>query len=130
MPCAQPKGVWPLTANGAHTEGMPTTKVDRITDAGLRQSLAAAHASLRSGDYPDVVRRCAAAYLELLRRKPELLDGMLGRMRVMMFPRLGARLERAEGQQPTLHWDRETFAFSEAVTYFEFAVDQLVREGV
>jgi hypothetical protein len=57
---------------------------------------------------------------------------MMGRMRVMMFPRLGARLEAGagEGAQPTLVWDRETFAFSEAVTYFEFAVDQLVREGV
>ena len=56
---------------------------------------------------------------------------MLGRFRVMMFPRLGARLDLAEGQAlPVLHWDRETFAFSEAVTYFEFAVDQLVREGV
>jgi hypothetical protein len=110
---------------------MPTTKLDRINDKKLRDSLAAAHASLRSGDYSDVVRRAADAYLELLRRKPELLEGMLGRFRVMMFPRLGARLDPAEGQQlPVLHWDRETFAFSEAVTYFEFAVDQLVREGL
>jgi hypothetical protein len=109
---------------------MPTTKVDRIQDAALRESLATAHKSLRSGDYKDVVQRCADAYLELLRRKPDLLEGMMGRMRVMMFPRLGARLEREEGQAPALRWDRETFAFSEAVTYFEFAVDQLVREGL
>ena len=110
---------------------MPTTKLDRIHDATLRTSLTAAHTSLRSGDYKDVVRRAAAAYLELLRRKPELLDGMLGRFRVMMFPRLGARLDSVEGQPlPALTWDRETFAFSEAVTYFEFAVDQLVREGL
>ena len=107
---------------------MPTTKVDRIKDERLRASMAAAHASLRSGDYPDVVRRAADAYLELLRRKPELLEGMMGRMRVMMFPRLGAKLEREEGQPPTIQWDRETFGFSEAVTYFEFAVDSLVRE--
>ena len=41
------------------------------------------------------------------------------------------RLDPVEGQPlPTLTWDRETFAFSEAVTYFEFAVDQLVREGL
>jgi hypothetical protein len=110
---------------------MPPTKLARILDQTLRESLSAAHASLRSGDYPDVVRRCAAAYLELLRRKPELLEGMMGRMRIMLFPRLGARLDPAEGQPlPTLTWDRETFAFSEAVTYFEFAVDQLVREGL
>jgi hypothetical protein len=52
-------------------------------------------------------------------------------MRVMMFPRLGAKLEREEdGKFPTVKWDRETFAFSEAATYFEFAVDSLVREGL
>ena len=48
---------------------------------------------------------------------------------MMMFPRLGARLERQEGEKmPALVWDREFFGFSEAVTYFEFAVDQLVKE--
>ena len=107
---------------------MPATKVDRIKDEKLRESMATAHASLRSGDYLDVVRRAADVYLELLRRKPDLLEGMMGRMRVMQFPRLGARLEREEGKQPEVQWDRETFGFSEAVTYFEFAVDSLVRE--
>jgi len=110
---------------------MATTNVDRIDDPALRASLATAHEALRAGDYVDVVRRSAEAYLELLRRKPELLEGLMGRMRVMMFPRLGARLEPEEGEPlPALHWDRETFGFSEAVTYFEFAVDQLVREGL
>ena len=107
---------------------MPATRVDRIKDDQLRESLASAHASLGKGDYLDVVRRAADAYLELLRRKPDLLEGMEGRMRVMMFPRLGAKLEREEGQEPAVVWDRETFGFAEAVTYFEFAVDSLVRE--
>ena len=107
---------------------MPTTKVDRIKDEQLRESMAAAHASLRSGNYADVVRRASDAYLELLRRKPELLEGLMGRIRVMQFPRLGARMEREEGKPPEVQWDRETFAFSEAATYFEFAVDSLVRE--
>lgn len=94
--------------------------------------MAAAHASLRGGDYLDVVRRAADAYLELLHRKPELLDegGIVARMRIMQFPRLGARLEREEGKPPHLVWDRETFGFAEAVTYFEFAVDNLVREDI
>lgn len=110
---------------------MPATKVDQIKDEALRGSMATAHASLRAGDYPDVVRRAADGYLELLRRKPDLLEGMMGRLRVMFFPRLGARMEyQGEKDPPQLEWDRETFAFSEAVTYFEFAVDQLVREGL
>jgi hypothetical protein len=110
---------------------MPPAKLARIQDQTLRDSLTAAHASLRSGDFPDVVRRAADAYLELLRRKPDLLEGMIGRFRVMMFPRLGARMEyEGEDTPPRLEWDRDTFGFSEAVTYFEFAVDQLVREGL
>jgi hypothetical protein len=109
---------------------MPPKKLERIQDGALRESLAAAHASLTNGQYLDVVKRAGDAYLELLRRKPDLLEGMEGRMRMFMFPRLGARIEREEGKEPALVFDRETFAFSEAVTYFEFAVDSLVREGV
>ena len=109
---------------------MPTTKVEQIKDAELRASMQAAHASLKSGNFLDVVQRAADAYLEQLTRKPELLEeeGFAGRMRIMMFPRLGARLEREEGQPPAVVWDREVFGFSEAATYFEFAVDNLVRE--
>ena len=109
---------------------MPTTKVEQIKDAELKASMAAAHASLKSGNFLDVVQRAADAYIELLARKPELLEeeGIMGRMRIMMFPRLGARLEREEGKPPTVIWDREVFGFSEAATYFEFAVDQLVKE--
>ncbi len=109
---------------------MPTTRVEQIKDETLRESMAAAHASLKAGNHLDVVQRAADAYLELLRRKPELLEGMEGRMRVMMFPRLGAKLAREEGKEPHVKWDRETFGFSEVVTYFEFAVDNLVREGL
>ena len=109
---------------------MPTTKVEQIKDAELRASMQAAHASLKSGNFLDVVQRAADAYLEQLTRKPELLEeeGFAGRMRIMMFPRLGARLEREEGQPPAVVWDREVFGFSEAATYFEFAVHNLVRE--
>ena len=111
---------------------MPTTKIEQIRDPELKESMQAAHASLKSGDFLDVVQRAADAYIELLARKPELLEeeGIMGRMRIMMFPRLGAHLEREEDKQPTVVWDRENFGFSEAVTYFEFAVDQLVAEGL
>ena len=111
---------------------MAATKVDKIQDEALRESLATAHKALREGNFQDVVQRAADAYLELLKRKPELLaeGGIPARMRVMMFPRLGAHLQREGDEFPTLVWDRENFGFSEAVTYFEFAVDQLVAEGL
>ncbi len=107
-------------------------KVDRIQDEGLRASLKQAHASLRAGDHRDVVRRAGEAYIELLRRKPELLEGepMMRQMRIFMFPRLGAHLEVQDGKPVAVAFDREHFGFPEAVTYYEFAVDNLVREGL
>ena len=108
-------------------------KVDRIQDEHLRDSLKAAHAALRAGDHRDVVQRAGEAYIELLRRKPELLQGpgLLPQMRIWMFPRLGAHLETdSDGKPAAVAFDRETFAFTEAVTYYEFAVDNLVREGI
>jgi hypothetical protein len=108
----------------------PPARLERIQDEALRESLRAAHAALVSGNYPEVVRRAADAYVELLKRKPELLEGPMGRFRIFMFPRLGAHLETPPDGPPTVVYDRERFSFSEAVTYFEFALDTLVREGL
>ena len=107
-------------------------KVDRIQDERLRASMQSAHASLRAGDHRDVVRRAGEAYIELLRRKPELLqgEGFQRQMRIFMFPRLGAHLEVEGGQPVRVIFDREHFGFTEAVAYYEFAVDNLVREGL
>jgi hypothetical protein len=107
-------------------------KVDRIQDENLRVSLQHAHASLRSGDHRDVVQRCGEAYIELLRRKPEMLngEGFMAMMPIWMFPRLGAHLEVENGKPTSVIFDREKFGFTEAVTYYEFAVDALVKEGL
>ncbi len=104
-------------------------KVDRIQDPELRASLQAAQESLRKGDYRDVVQRSAEAFVELLRRRPELLQGQEGVRRVFMFPRLGVDLVVSPGSPPTLKYERERFSFSEAVTYLEFATEQLLQAG-
>ncbi len=111
---------------------MATTNVEKIKDEKLRETMATAHKALKEGDFLGGVQRAGDGSLELLKRKPELLaeGGIPARMRIMMVPRLGAHLEREEDQPPTVVWDRENFGFSEAVTYFEFAVDQLVAEGL
>jgi hypothetical protein len=105
-------------------------KLDRIQDAALRDSLAAAQASLKSGDFADVVHRSSDAYVEMLRRDPELMKGPMGMRRILFYPRLGARLIQEQDGSPAVIYDRETFTFSEAITYFEFAVDNLVKEGL
>jgi hypothetical protein len=106
------------------------SKLDRIKDDALRLSLADAQTSLRSGNFADVVHRSSDAYAEMLRRDPELLKGPLGMRRILFFPRLGARLVQEQDGTPTIIYDRETFIFSEAITYFEFAVDNLIKEGL
>lgn len=106
------------------------SKLERIQDQALRESLAQARACLRSGDYADVVRRACEAYAELIRRKPELLEGPARFRTLLFFPRLGAQLQIGSDNQPLIIYDRDRFTFSEAVTYFEFAVDSLVREGL
>ena len=105
-------------------------KFDRIKDDTLRDSLATAQASLKSGNFADVVHRSSDAYVEMLRRDPDLMKGPMGLRRILFYPRLGARLIQESDGSPSVIYDRETFSFTEAITYFEFAVDSLVREGV
>jgi hypothetical protein len=108
---------------------MPS-KVDRIQDDALRGSFADAQAALKAGDYKKVVELSSAAYVELLKRKPEMLQGQEQFMNVIFFPRLGARLVVQNDGQPEIVWDREKFSFSEAVTYYEFTIDKLLKAGV
>jgi hypothetical protein len=105
-------------------------KLKRIQDEALKQSLTDAQGSLRDGDYASVVHRSSDAYVELLRRKPEMLKGAMGMRHIMFFPRLGAHLIMEADGLPAVVYDREKFTFSEAVTYWEFAVDSIAREGL
>ena len=105
-------------------------KLKRIQDETLKQSLTDAQSALRGGDYVSVVHRSSDAYVELLRRKPEMLKGAMGMRHIMFFPRLGAHLIMESDGLPAVVYDREKFTFSEAVTYWEFAVDSIAREGL
>jgi len=105
-------------------------KTDKIQDEGLRRSLEEAQAALKSGDYRKTVDLSAAAYVELLKRKPDMLQGVAQFRNVLFFPRLGAHLVVNSDGLPEVVYDREKFAFSEAITYWEFAVDNLLRAGV
>ena len=105
-------------------------KTDRIQDEGLRHTMEEAQAALKGGDYKRVVDLASGAYMELLKRKPEMLVGAEQFRNVMFFPRLGAHLQMTSAGQPELIYDRERFIFSEAVTYYEYTVDAIIRHGV
>jgi hypothetical protein len=105
-------------------------KTDRIQDEGLRSSLVEAQAALKSGDYRRVVDLATAAYVEMIRRKPELVQGAAQLQTIMFFPRLGAHIQLNSDSQPEIIYDREKFIFSEAVTYYEFVLDYMIRVGL
>ena len=105
-------------------------KPDRIQDADLRDDMQQAQAALKAADYARAVRLCSDAYVALLGRKPELLQGADQIRSVLFFPRLGARLVVNNDGKPEVIYDRDTFTFSEAVTYYEFAVDNLIKHGL
>ncbi len=107
-----------------------SAKLDRIQNEALKQTLTDAQAELRAGNYPAVVRRASDAYVELLKSKPEMLKGPMGMRHIMFFPRLGAHLIMESDGSPAVVYDREKFTFAEAVTYWEFAVDSVAREGL
>jgi hypothetical protein len=105
-------------------------KTDRIQDEGLRNSLVEAQVALKSGDYRRVVDLSTTAYVEMLRRKPELTQGAAQMQSIMFFPRLGAHIQLNSESKPEIIYDREKFIFSEAITYYEFVVDYLIRVGI
>lgn len=107
-------------------------KHDAVVDEALRGRFAEAFAQLRGGKPTDAVRTLSDAFLTLLREHPELLAETVAtragapRMPlVLRWPALGANLVAGSVREgdPKIEFVRERFAMSEALTYYEFAVD-------
>ena len=113
-------------------------KYDQISDPELRALLAKVHTQMREGKSVEAVHSCSDAFLKLLEMKPELLTagtpGRRGRQMTvaMLWPRLGAnlKLESIQSGKPEIEFERERFATSEAITYYEFTVDTALKAGV
>ncbi len=102
-------------------------KPDEIADPTYRMEMADANAALNDGRYLDAVRKCADAFLSLLQSRPDLVAAGAGVRPGMIWPRLGVRLAFDEGRPPRMEWDKERFSFAEAITYYEFTLEQLIR---
>jgi hypothetical protein len=122
---------------------MPSSQIEQIQDAELRELMRQAEARLDEGDNTGCVRLCADAYLTLLERQPQVLEGLrkvLATPRVkagidngtlrfapLLFPRLAAKLqlpnEGVADAKPSIRFDRETVSFSEAIQYYEFTLN-------
>ncbi len=113
-------------------------KHDDIKDEAIRALLATAHQQMRSGKAAGAVRSIADAYLATMARRPAMLEETVelrpGRTmrKVMRWPALGANLDldSVVAGQPRITFIRDRFAISEAITYYEYAVETALAQGL
>jgi len=106
-------------------------KHDQVVDEQLRGLLEQAHQDMRTGKGTDAVRTLSDAYVYMLNSHPELMDEQIEprpgfkMFAVMRWPMLGANLtlQSVQSKQPEIEFKRERFSVSEAITYYEYAVD-------
>jgi hypothetical protein len=106
-------------------------KHDAVVDDALRAQFDSAFSLLRGGKPTDAVRTLADTFLEMLRDHPTLATATVAaragnRMPlVARWPALGANLVPGSVRDgaPKIEFVRDRFAMSEALTYYEFAVD-------
>jgi hypothetical protein len=107
---------------------------EQVADPELRAMLETAHQQMRQGKATDAVKTLSNAYIELLTRKPEMLDETIeprpGRSMpaVMRWPMLGANLtlESVTAKKPEIQFVRERFSTAEAITYYEYTLESAI----
>jgi hypothetical protein len=104
-----------------------------IENPELRQTLEGAFAAMRAGRGVDAVRACADGYLRFLELHPEvkaetipIRDRQIPR--IMRWPAMGANmdLESARAGTPKIEFTRDKFSVSEAMTYYQFVLDEII----
>jgi hypothetical protein len=110
-----------------------------VKDAGWRASLQEAGRLLDEGDYLGCVRLSMEVYSRLGERRPDAIvrppapgqpvsaSGGTPGNRARPWPsHLGVSLS-FEGELPRLRIEKQRFSMSEAASYFEYTVEQVVR---
>jgi hypothetical protein len=106
-----------------------------IKNEELRTQLETAFGAMRKGQGGEAVRLIAAAYLRFLEIHPEAKAETIPFRgytipRVMRWPGLGANLkpESLSTGRPEIEFTRERFAASEAMTYYQFVLDEILAK--
>ena len=112
---------------------MPTPK--DINDPGLRERVETAFTEMRAGKGTDAVRTLADSFLYLLELKPEILEEKVAMRnreipRIMRWPALGANMkpESVMAGKPEIEFIRDRFSVSEAMTYYQFVLDEALSK--
>jgi hypothetical protein len=122
---------------------MPSDQIEQIKDTRLRELMQEATTFLDEGKNYDCVRKCADAYLLLLKENENVKNGLsrvietervkaglergMIRFAPLMWPRLAAKLHFDEQGEPTIVFDREHIGFGETIQYYEFTLNLIVQ---
>jgi len=122
-----------------------------IKDAAFREALERIDALLTDGAYTEAARLCGETYVELLKRRPDFVPAPPNPRNLPQYrddlPESGSRLAGGTGRTvrtgwpnggglrvlyyespgPRLSFEKERFGLSEATSYFEFLVEEVVR---
>src|SRR5947209_6069352 len=97
-----------------------------IKDETLRGLLSNAQTAIRGGDYTAAVEQSAEAVRQLLIRHPSALaEGFRGRARAVSPPMVGVRIMTEGLTEPALIFDRHRFMQSEALAWYQFALESI-----
>ena len=105
-----------------------------IANDELRGMVETAFAAMRAGKGAEAVHASADAYLRYIQIHPEALAEtipMRGRSipRLMRWPAMGAnmKLDSVRAGAPEIEFLRDRFSVSEAMTYYQFVLDEILE---
>jgi hypothetical protein len=105
-------------------------KPEQIHNQTLRTLVTEARTAYLGGQATASVQRSVEALLLLMQQRPDFIQlqrapGVAPRVG-RVWPGLGIKVELAQDQLPHAVYERQTFSTSEAITFYEFALESLV----
>lgn len=107
-----------------------------IHDPKLREQVETAFSAMRAGNGTDAVKALVDSFIYLLELKPEiLLEKVTMRNReipkIMRWPALGAnmKMESVMAGKPEIEFIRDRFSVSEAMTYYQFVLEEALSKN-
>lgn len=105
-----------------------------IRDEGLRELFETAFADMRAGDGTAAVKTLVSAFEQYVETYPEVMEDKITMRdreipKLMRWPGLGANLDMPSLMEGRIvvNYARERFSVSEAMTYYQFLLDEILQ---
>jgi len=105
-------------------------KPEQVQDEGFRTLLLQARSAFLDRKGTASVHSSVEALLRLMQQQPDLIQlkrapGVAVRVG-RVWPNLGVKVEQDDGQPIRVLYEREHYSLSEAITFYEFALESLI----